>query len=330
MIKSILKFNNFISNKIINSIEILRKKSIEIKQEKAFFNYDIHKYMISDEKRMKAYYKAINKYIKKNHVVIDLGTGTGILAFFAHKKNPEKIYAIDHSNFIENAKLVAKHNKFGNITFIKKNSHNFNLNKRIDIIIQEQMGYALFNEYMLDSIIDLRDRLLKKGGRILPNKFEVFLAPCQINNINIIDHFYDTKHYGVDFSCLKNREKNFNAKPRIISFRQEYFDFFLSKPKKVCSFDLEKIRSKEEISQMRFTSKIIKNGRLDGFCGYFKVFFDDQIYFNTSPLGKKDSFGPFLLKAESKKVKKGTTIEFKLEAKDISNLLTWKWKYKKN
>jgi len=46
---------------------------------------------------------------------------------------------------------------------------------RVDVLVSEWMGYALFFECMLDSVILARDRFLKKrGGAILPDRVRFF------------------------------------------------------------------------------------------------------------------------------------------------------------
>lgn len=46
---------------------------------------------------------------------------------------------------------------------------------KVDVLVSEWMGYALFFECMLDSVILARDRFLKKrGGAILPDRVSSF------------------------------------------------------------------------------------------------------------------------------------------------------------
>jgi protein arginine N-methyltransferase 1 len=40
------------------------------------------------------------------------------------------------------------------------------------VILHEQMGDYLFDEAMVTNVCDLRDRLLKRGGLILPSCFD--------------------------------------------------------------------------------------------------------------------------------------------------------------
>ncbi len=45
---------------------------------------------------------------------------------------------------------------------------------KADIIVSEWMGYFLLYENMLPSVIAVRDKVLKKGGEIIPR--EAFLS----------------------------------------------------------------------------------------------------------------------------------------------------------
>ncbi len=117
--------------------------------------------MLADTVRNKSYHDAIKRYIKPGDVVVDLGTGTGILSFYAAEQKPKRIYAIDHSDIIKVARRIAEHNNISNIEFVQTNSRDFAPPENVDIILQEQMGDNLFNENMVQDVLDLKDRLLK-------------------------------------------------------------------------------------------------------------------------------------------------------------------------
>ena len=86
----------------------LRKFIIDARNRNIFVTLDQHERMLSDQLRVDTYYRAISKQVKKGDVVVDLGTGTGILSFFAAAQGARKIHALDHSNIIETAKTVAQ------------------------------------------------------------------------------------------------------------------------------------------------------------------------------------------------------------------------------
>ena len=141
----------------------------------------VHEEMLADSVRMDAYHAAIQRYVTSQDCVVDIGTGTGVLAFFAAANNPRKIYALDHSKkMVKYARAAAEANGIANVTFVVTSSYEFSPAEPIDVIIQEQMGFVLFDESMLEIILDVRDRCLKTGGRILPAKFEFYLEPVQL------------------------------------------------------------------------------------------------------------------------------------------------------
>ena len=49
-------------------------------------------------------------------------------------------------------------------------------NFKVDIIVSEWMGYCLLYESMMETVIYARDRWLKPGGLVLPDKFQMFVA----------------------------------------------------------------------------------------------------------------------------------------------------------
>jgi protein arginine N-methyltransferase 1 len=108
-----------------------------------------HEKMLADAIRMNCYRDAIKRYVRPEDVIVDLGTGTGILSFFAAQQKPKKIYAIDHSDFINVARRIAEHNNINNIQFVKTNSRNFTPSEKIDVILHEQIDDNLFDENMI-------------------------------------------------------------------------------------------------------------------------------------------------------------------------------------
>lgn len=49
-------------------------------------------------------------------------------------------------------------------------------NVEADIIVSEWMGYCLLYESMLDTVLKARDRWLRPGGKMVPDKFEMMVA----------------------------------------------------------------------------------------------------------------------------------------------------------
>lgn len=285
--------------------------------------------LLADTRRIGCYRRAIAKYVKEGDVVVDLGTGTGILAFLAQAQEPAKTYAIDHSSVIECARTLAVHNGFTNIEFLKTTSKSFRPKERLDAIVHELTGSWVFNEHMVESVLELRDRALKKGGRILPNRFEVFFEPVQMKRYSAVPLIWDNNAHGVDLSSL--REANARRPARVPMLQPHEVDILLAQPTPVVVFDLETMKDASELPGSWHQSKnATASGTLHGFVVYFKAYFDEEIVLDTTPQG------PFecpaqrrlpLYRVKAQEIRQGDGIEVDVRSSDWSRPNTWHWDY---
>ena len=314
--------------KYVKSNDRLRSLYYAAANSSYFTNYLEHEKMLSDKARMNAYHKAIIKHIRKDDIVIDLGTGTGILSFFASQKSPKKIYAIEHGKIIETAKKVCEHNGIKNIEFINTNSRNFSISEKADFIIHEQIGALLFDEHMIENLSDLKKRVLKNGGKILPGKFEVFLAPVKLKDHSKVPFLWEHTIHGVKYDCFEDQKNNINidAAYRLLKVRPEAVDYFLSEPEKILYYDMDTMTEEDLKNNYDITVKINRSGSADGFCFYFNIIFDEEIILSTNPLTSVTHWNIPILRTESKFYGEGEEIKFNLSWKDPSNQESYKWR----
>jgi ribosomal protein L11 methyltransferase len=108
----------------------------------------------------------------KNKVVLDFGTGTGVLAILAEKLGATRIVAVDNDDWsIENATENIHHNNSRHIEIIKAESINGLGN--FDIILAN-----INRNVILDNLPDLSNQLNKKGtlllsGILKEDKYEI-------------------------------------------------------------------------------------------------------------------------------------------------------------
>jgi len=326
ILKSVLRF----VYRWVKSNPYLSRIYFDIMNLESFSKLRVHEIMLADKVRMDAYHKAIQKYVKKGDVVIDLGTGSGILSFFASLQSPKEVYAIEHSNkMIEGAEATAKHNRITNITFVNVNSKNFSTKERADVLLQEQIGGFLFDENMVANVVDLRDKALKPGGVILPSKFELFIEPVKIVNEKHIPFIWEQRLYNVSFECLRNLKEEANGHYGYLFIEPDAIDYFLCEPERVLFVDLQTVKTEDVPSTIRYVRRIERDGQVDGFCLYFNAIFDDEIKFSTSPGAPKTHFGPILLREESREFKRGEWIEFNMKIDDLKEKNTYRWSSKK-
>jgi protein arginine N-methyltransferase 1 len=317
------------TKKFLKSNRRLQSLFYDFENEEEFSNLYEHENMLADRVRVNSYEKAIRRNIKAEQTVIDLGTGTGILSIFAARQGA-KVYAIDHSKFIETAKKIAAHNKMDNIHFVYANSRDFTPPEKVDVILHEQIGDDLFEENMVENLLDLKARTLKEGGIILPACFALYLEPVTLTEPHRVPFIWEEPIHGIDFSFMRTMEGVEKYTPpnylsRVI--RQDSVDHFLCTPQPILEFDLNRIKSPDELPKHLETKRqVTKAGRLDGLLLYFKVVFDKETQFDTSPHSVRTHWGNRLFRLPARDCKTGDTLSIRLTLHNLILPLSWELK----
>jgi type I protein arginine methyltransferase len=300
-----------------------------------FANPYIHEIMLSDRVRVDAYRRAIERYVGSGDVVVDVGTGTGLLARLAAKMRPAKIYAIDHSDVIHAAERAWSDPR-DNVEFVKVHSNRFEPPSKVSVILHEQIGYYLFDERFVENLTALRDRVLAPGGRILPARFEFFIEPMMLHDEFRIPFVWQIDVHGVRFEAMKetNAEwQQFATGGRISSYVEQRIGphkvkHMLCDPEKLFDIDLETMRPGDIPKRMQYARTVVQDGRLDVLGIYFSVKFDDDIGFDTSPRSPATHWENVCVRLEGEDVRRGDVIEFDWAFDDIAVFHSWRLKYR--
>ncbi|GFS53849.1 protein arginine N-methyltransferase 1 [Trichonephila clavipes] len=173
----------------------------------SYAHFGIHEEMLKDEVRTLTYRNAMyhNKHLFRGKTVLDIGCGTGILCMFAAKAGASKVIGIECSGIVEHAENITKENNLDHIiTIVKGKVEDVEIPvEKVDIIISEWMGYCLFYESMLDTVLYARDKWLKPDGMMFPDRATLFL--CAIEDRQYKDekiNWWDSV-YGFNMSCIR-------------------------------------------------------------------------------------------------------------------------------
>lgn len=140
---------------------------------------DFHRLMLGDQLRMDAYRAAVAESVRPGDTVLDLGTGTGILARWALEAGAARVYGIDLNKSILDT-AVERLTVLGLVDrFVPLHGLSFDLElpERVDLVISEILGNLADNENAPAILGDARQRFLRPGGRMLPSRVESYLVP---------------------------------------------------------------------------------------------------------------------------------------------------------
>jgi type I protein arginine methyltransferase len=285
--------------------------------------------MLADRPRMDFYHAAITRHIRPGDHVVDLGTGTGILAAFASRAGAARVHALDHSDILNHARTLAAANRLENVEFIACHSTDFQLPAPVDVILHEQMGDFLFDEAMIPNVCDLRDRLLKPGGRILPACFEFFCEPVQLNPARHVPFLWNLNVKGYDFSAMERHRPQETGYYHVTGNDGALVDRFLVEPTPALTFDLHTVNEASVPHDLRFQRRVINAGRIDGLAVYFRTTVDDDLQLSTAPHdpGRAPHWGFRILRTEPADYTVGDVIDVQLKVERWHDLDSWRWSH---
>lgn len=135
--------------------------------------FDFHHSMLADEVRTSSFLRAILATVERGDVVVDIGSGTGVLSLFAAMAGASRVYSIEREPIIEIAREIASRNGFSeSIVFVEGSSPNVEIPERVDVLITETIGNMGFDEGISTWVADAKERFLKPDATIVPRQVD--------------------------------------------------------------------------------------------------------------------------------------------------------------
>mmetsp|Transcript_58826 Transcript_58826/g.117705 ORF Transcript_58826/g.117705 Transcript_58826/m.117705 type:complete len:379 (+) Transcript_58826:77-1213(+) len=270
--------------KVLERRTKVSKEAGQKKDDEDFFesyaDLDIHEEMLKDLPRVEAYRAAIERHgeewAREGGVsVIDVGSGTGLLAVLCARAGAKRVLAVEASRLAHFLRQVVDANsQAGAVEVHECRAEDLQLpaGESVDVIVSEWMGYCLLYENMLPSVLAVRDKYLKPGGIMLPSRCRLQMAPLEDDawRKSKVDFWQDV--HGIDMSALVPlATATACEKPQ---HRVVAASSLLAPPFEVLALDLATVKDAElGRFETNLSFEVPAGRRLDGFVAWFECDF---------------------------------------------------------
>jgi protein arginine N-methyltransferase 1 len=276
--------------------------------------------MIADSVRVGAFALALREAVRAGAVVMDIGTGPGIMAVLACHLGASHVYAIEPGEVIQLAREIAAANHCADkIEFFEDVSTKVTIPVRADVIVSDLRGILPLFEQHIPSIADARRRFLAQGGKLIARKDRIWAALVEApQKYNEIVTPWDGGGLGQDLSFARLKVLNEYCKLRAAT------DQLLTAPRLWTSLDYTTIDNPNVQGTLQWT--VERNGTGHGILVWFDTELVDGVGFSNGPESPETIYGEaFFPWLEPAPLVKGQNVCVELEAKLLERDYFWRW-----
>ncbi|WP_445151353.1 50S ribosomal protein L11 methyltransferase [Baekduia sp. Peel2402] len=148
-----------------------------------------HFAIVQDRGRLEAYRTALARAITPGARVLEIGTGSGILAAYAHRLGAGSVVTCEVSEPVAlAARLVLDTNGCHDVVVVNKHSTDLQLGRnllhRADVLVSEIISNELIGEGVLQAHADAIQRLTKPTAQVIPARGHVKVALASDSRIS--------------------------------------------------------------------------------------------------------------------------------------------------
>jgi hypothetical protein len=204
------------------------------------------------------------------------------------KAGASRVHAIERTPAIRWARLVAEKNGFSDrIVFHDQDSRSCNLPEKVNVVVSELIGHIAFEEGMVESLFDAKERFLIPEGFIMPERVELTVALVEEDEI-----------YPECIECWEPIEEIDYSPMREEAVKARYLTALsnrnlLSKPKVFFTVDFQKGGMPNLQGSHSF--EVCRSGKMNGIALWFDALLAPGVSLSSGPWTRthwKQCFAP--------------------------------------
>jgi tetratricopeptide (TPR) repeat protein len=277
-----------------------------------------HFAMLNDRARSDCYDRAITKVVQPNSVVLDIGSGSGLLAMMAARAGAQQVISCEVVLPIADiAREIVRVNGLSDrIAIVNKKSTNMvvgvDMPAKADLLVCEIFDVGLLGEDAIATIKHARSHLLNPEAKILPQRARVYGMLVESPQLLGEDSVLTVS--GFDVSLFNT----FSSTPAYLQRQIHHYPHkVLSEVFAVFDFDFagEDIRADEREIEL----KAIADGEAHAVVFWFRLYLDDEIFIDTAPEADSHWMQAVQLLETESQVSQGNTYKL-IACHDRSNI----------
>jgi type I protein arginine methyltransferase len=127
-----------------------------------------HAVLLQDRARVRSYVRALRRYVRPDSAVLEIGSGVGFFALVATRLGAASVIGLEPDDIVLMARYLLEPNQASSkVVFTQVTSQEFE-GLRADVVVSDLRGVLPMFENNIAAIIDVRSRLLRDSGVIIP------------------------------------------------------------------------------------------------------------------------------------------------------------------
>jgi hypothetical protein len=237
---------------------------------------DEHRHLLADGRRLDALSRAIAATVRPGDIVLDVASGTGVLGLLACRAGAARVYCIEQGGIIAVARELARANGVADrMHFVKAHSSWAEVPEPADVIVCDQIGHFGFEAGIVEMLADVRHRLLKPDGAIVPSTVTLSVGLVELPALRAELAGWTTPLHGFDVSPAQKIAVN-SGHP--VSVDQQCL---LSRGE--AAYRLEMKTAEDSLFSFSVTLTALRDGILDGVAGWFVAELSSGITMTNAP-----------------------------------------------
>ena len=248
----------------------------------------LHILMLNDRDRTSRLLTAIRETVQAGDIVLDIGTGTGVLAVAAARTGAAQVYAIEAGGIAGIAKTTFAANGLNDrITLVEGWSTQVELPERADVLVSEILGDEGLGESVLEVTLDARKRLLKPDARFVPGKIRILGLPVTVPADKLSRYLFTTdatdnwrSWYGIEFKPLVDISRKH---PPTIFLKPATTSHWKTLGEPVLLTEIDLTSFSRSLIETEVVGEVKASGTFNGFTFFFETELSPANWLSTNP-----------------------------------------------